>query len=77
MLQRYGHAAGAFGAHLAAAEGAADAPTEEGEAGAHAQEAHLQLESGYIAEVATGRVSRIDMPTYRLSKVYFLYQGTS
>jgi hypothetical protein len=42
MLERYTHTAGALGAHLPAAEGAPHAPAEQGEAGAHAQETHLQ-----------------------------------
>jgi hypothetical protein len=44
VLHRNVHPAGAFGAHLAAAQGATHPPAEEGEAGAHAEETDLQHE---------------------------------
>ncbi len=54
MLERYAHTAGAFGAHLPAAEGAPHPPTEQGEAGAHAQETHLRHETQEVTYFRPG-----------------------
>ncbi len=54
MLERYAHTAGALGAHLPAAQGAPHAPAEQGEAGAHAQETHLQHETQEVTYFRPG-----------------------
>jgi hypothetical protein len=54
MLERNAHTAGALGAHLPAAQGAPHAPAEQGEAGAHAQETHLQHETQEVTSGQSG-----------------------